>query len=105
MRKPAGLVSWARRASATDDSQTSALGHAVDRHRVPWAGILRHSLDLHVSVLEHPLVVLLEKDRADQPDDDGFLRKMRTTSARRLTLSQSIIRSGRTHGAAHRDRA
>ena len=35
----------------------------------------RHRFDLHVAMLELPLVVLLEPHRADQPDDRGFVRE------------------------------
>ena len=44
-----------------------------------------HGLELHVAVLELPLVVLLEQHGADQADDRASLGKMPTTSARRLT--------------------
>ena len=52
---------------------------------------LGHGLELHVAVLELPLVVLLHEDGADQADDRASLGKMPTTSARRLTslLSRS----------------
>jgi len=36
-------------------------------------GQLNHYFDLHVAVLQLPLVVLLEQNRADQPDDRGFV--------------------------------
>src|SRR5436190_20805349 len=36
-------------------------------------GQLGHDFDLHVAVLQLPLVILLEQHRADQPDDRGFI--------------------------------
>ena len=32
-----------------------------------------HTFDLHVTVLEQPLVILLEQHSADQPDDAGLV--------------------------------
>ena len=36
-------------------------------------GQLGHDFDLHVAVLQLPLVVLLEQYGADQPDDRGLV--------------------------------
>jgi len=36
-------------------------------------GQLGHDFDLHVAVLQLPLVVLLEQYRANQPNDRGFV--------------------------------
>jgi hypothetical protein len=44
-----------------------------------------HGLELHVTVLELLCIILLEQDGADQADDRRRVRKVPTTSARRLT--------------------
>src|SRR5262245_50614795 len=52
------------------------LGRAWDLPGIGGAsrcGQLGHDFDLHVVVLQLPFVVLLEQDRADQPDDRGFI--------------------------------
>ena len=36
---------------------------------VPRCGQLCHRLDLHVAVLQLPLIILFQQHRADQPDD------------------------------------
>jgi hypothetical protein len=43
----------------------------VDQRRCKFG----HSLDLHVAVLEQPLVILFEQDGADQPGDAGLVGK------------------------------
>jgi hypothetical protein len=54
-------------------------------------------------VLQLPLLVLLEQYRTDQPDDRGFIGKMPTTSARRLTSllsgSSGLVTGVRVAGA------
>jgi hypothetical protein len=46
-------------------------GLCVDRRRHE----LGHALDLHLAVLEHGSVVLLQEDRADKTSDAGLVRE------------------------------
>ena len=48
------------------------MGSGGDRWRQPLRSA-RPYFDLHVAVLQLPLVVLLEQYRADQPSDRGFV--------------------------------
>ena len=36
---------------------------------IGWRDELRHRLDLHVAVLQLPLIILFQQHRTDQPDD------------------------------------
>jgi hypothetical protein len=54
----------------------SQLSRARDLARISCtkhSAQLGHRFDLHVTVLQLPLVVLLEQYRADQPDDRGLI--------------------------------
>ena len=48
------------------------------------------SFEREIAPLQLPLVVLLEQERADEPDDRGSLGKMPTTSVRRLISALSL---------------
>ena len=43
---------------------------AIDQRRCKFS----HPFDLHVAVLQQPLIVLLEQDRTDQPGNAGSQR-------------------------------
>jgi hypothetical protein len=66
--------------------QPCGLGWNLQRLGLGAGGCkLGHGFELHVAVLRLPFIVLLHEDGADEANIAGFLGKMRTTSARRLT--------------------
>ena len=62
------------------DSGITAFTSFTSRRAVTRPAFPQKLLDLHVALLQLPLVVLLEQHRADQPDD-GRLKAMAELAA------------------------